>query len=143
MQTEMGRVTTRATIENLKDLWAVDLGVRAPDSVRRIQVDEALIDTGAMVLSIPTSYIQQLGLKPVAQKQTMTAGGPRSATMYETVKLTVQDRTCTVDVLEVPDTVPVLIGQVPLEILDFVVDVPNRRLIGNPAHGGQQMFEMY
>jgi hypothetical protein len=64
-------------------------------------------------------------------------------TVYQAVRLTVQDRDCTVDVLEVPDSVPVLIGQVALEVLDFVVDLPNRRLIGNPAHGGQQMFEVY
>ena len=38
---------------------------------------------------------------------------------------------------------PVLIGQVPLELLDFVVDPKGRRLIGNPEHGGEQMIEMY
>ncbi len=54
-----------------------------------------------------------------------------------------QGRDCTVDVVEVPDEVPVLIGQIPLEILDFVVDPANRKLIGNPAHGGEHMFEMY
>jgi hypothetical protein len=45
--------------------------------------------------------------------------------------------------LEVPDDVPVLIGQVPLELLDFVVDSTAQKLIGNPAHGGRQMAEMY
>ena len=42
-----------------------------------------------------------------------------------------------------PDDCPVLIGQIPLEALDFVVDPANRRLIGNPAHGGEQMIELY
>ena len=65
------------------------------------------------------------------------------ASVYQAVRLHVQDRDCIVEVLEVPDAVPVLIGQVPLEILDFVVDMPNRRLIGNQAHGGQQMFEQF
>jgi hypothetical protein len=37
----------------------------------------------------------------------------------------------------------VLIGQVPLELLDFVVDPRAQKLIGNPAHGGEQMLEMY
>jgi hypothetical protein len=48
-----------------------------------------------------------------------------------------------VDVLDLPDDVPVLIGQIPLEYLDFVVDPQTRRLIGNPAHGGEQMYELY
>jgi hypothetical protein len=47
------------------------------------------------------------------------------------------------DVTEVPDQVPVLIGQIPLEYLDLVVDLRSQRLIGNPAHGGKQMFELY
>jgi hypothetical protein len=30
-----------------------------------------------------------------------------------------------------------------LENLDLVVDPRGGRLIGNPEHGGEQMFEMY
>ena len=63
--------------------------------------------------------------------------------MYDAVRLTIQGRTCTMDVIEVPDAVPVLIGQIPLEHLDFVVDPRRRTLIGNPAHGGVHMYEMY
>jgi len=29
------------------------------------------------------------------------------------------------------------------EDLDFVVDLQSRTLIGNPAHGGEQMYELY
>jgi hypothetical protein len=43
----------------------------------------------------------------------------------------------------VPDNVPPLIGQIPLEFLDFVVDLKSCRLIVNPAHGGEHVFEMY
>ena len=63
--------------------------------------------------------------------------------MYDAVRLTIQGRTCTMEVMEVPDTVPILIGQIPLEHLDFVVDMRNRTLIGNPAHGGEQVYELY
>ena len=49
----------------------------------------------------------------------------------------------TMDVMEVPDTVPVLIGQLPLEHLDFVEDMRSRKLIGNPAHGGEHVYELY
>ena len=45
------------------------------------------------------------------------------------------------DVMEVPDSVPVLIGQLPLGHLDLVIDSRNRRLIGNPAHGGEFLIE--
>jgi hypothetical protein len=45
--------------------------------------------------------------------------------------------------MEVPDSVPVLIGQIPLERLDFVVDPKGQRLIGNPAHDGEYMIDAF
>ena len=45
------------------------------------------------------------------------------------------------DVIEVPESVSNLLGQVPLEVLDLVVDSKGRKLIPNPAHGGEQMSE--
>ena len=47
-----------------------------------------------------------------------------------------------VRVVEADDRCPVLIGQVPLELLDFLVDPVGQRLIGNPAHGGEHMIEV-
>ncbi len=56
METEIaGRVTTAARIENLKDLWEVETGARPVSEARRIDVESALVDTGAMALSLPTS----------------------------------------------------------------------------------------
>jgi hypothetical protein len=63
--------------------------------------------------------------------------------MFEAVRLTIQGRSCTMDVLEVPDDAPVLIGQIPLEHLDLVVDLRDRKLVGNPAHGGEHVYELY
>jgi hypothetical protein len=48
-----------------------------------------------------------------------------------------------VDVAEIPDDCPVLIGQIPLEGLDFVIDPVAQRLIGNPEHGGEHMADLY
>ncbi len=55
----------------------------------------------------------------------------------------VQDRDCYVEVAEIPDECPVLIGQIPLELLDLVVDTAGQKLIGNPDHGGQQMIDLF
>ena len=62
--------------------------------------------------------------------------------VYSAVRLTIQGRSCTMDVMEVADDVPVLIGQLPLEHLDFVVDMRKHELIGNPAHGGEHVYEL-
>jgi predicted aspartyl protease len=144
METDtMGRVLTEATLENIKDLWAVEQGLRPSDQARRIVVPDALVDTGATLLSVPSSLIRQLGLTQTGSKRVMSSGGPTQAAMYEAVRLTIQGRSCTMDVLEVPDGVPVLIGQIPLEHLDFVIDLRNHTLTGNPRHGGEHVYEMY
>ena len=144
METEtMGRVLTEATIENLEDLWAVKRGLIPADQARRIDVTDALVDTGATLLSLPTRYIKQLGLSKSGSKHVTSSVGKAEVDLYEAVRLTIQGRFCTMDVLEVPDEVPVLIGQIPLEHLDFVIDPRSRTLVGNPAHGGEHMYELY
>lgn len=139
----MGRVLTEALLENVSDLYEAELGHRVADAVRRVIVKDALVDTGTTSLSLPSRIIKQLGLKPLTMKRTLTTSGRREAQLYASVRLTIMGRSCPLDVLETPDDIPVLIGQVPLELLDFVVDPRGQRLIGNPAHGGEQMFEMY
>jgi clan AA aspartic protease len=140
----MGRVTTTAKVENIKDLWEVESGMRGAEKARHVTVSNALIDTGATVLSLPKAVLQQLGLRKVSEKRVTTSRGDVcDVPLYEAVRLTIQGRSCTIDVLEVPDNVPALIGQVPLELLDFVVDPRGAQLLGNPAHGGEHMFEMY
>src|SRR4051812_28480695 len=112
METDtMGRVLTEATIENLKDLWDAERGLLAPDQARRVTVADALVDTGATLLSLPTRLIRQLGLSQTASRRVTSSIELTEAAVYEAVRLTIQGRTCTMDVLEVPDTVPVLIGQ--------------------------------
>jgi predicted aspartyl protease len=144
METQvMGRVLTTASIENVEDLWKIKNGLLPADKARQIRVDDALVDTGATLLSLPTRLIRELGLAKTGSKRVSSSSGITHADLYEAVRLTIMDRTCTMDVLEVPDHVPVLIGQLPLEHLDLVVDLRNRTLIGNPAHGGEHTYELY
>jgi predicted aspartyl protease len=138
----MGRVLTEATIENLKDLWAVQEGRLAPEQARRITVSDALVDTGATSLALPKRLIQQLGLSKAYQKRALSSIGIGEVDVYESVRLTILGRYGPFDVMEVPDDVPVLIGQMPLEYFDLVVDPRSRRLIGNPAHGGEHTLEL-
>jgi predicted aspartyl protease len=139
----MGKVLVPVRIENVYDLHEVSMGSRAADAVRRIDVPEALVDTGASTLSLPKRFVAQLGLKPFRDRQARTSAGPVTLQVYGTVRLIAQGRECTCDVVEIPDDCPVLIGQVPLELLDFVADPSGQRLIGNPAHGGEHVIELY
>ena len=139
----MGKVTVSARIENLQDTYEAEKGVLPAGDVRSVEVADALVDTGATMLSIPRRLIAQLGLTRRRTRTARTASGVVSFGIYGAVRLTVQGRDCIVEAAEIPDECPVLIGQIPLEGLDFVVDPAGQRLIGNPDHGGEQMIDMF
>jgi predicted aspartyl protease len=141
--TNMGRVVITAKMQNLGDLYAVQQGSMKAEDVRTMEVVDALVDTGCTLVGLPTRYIRLLGLQPQYRRPIRGATGQGETTVYAAVRLTIQDRTCTTDVFEVPDELPVLIGQVPLEQLDFIVDPKAQKLLGNPAHGGEHVIECY
>ncbi len=141
--TTVGRVIVSAKIENVIDLYGVSRGQIADDQVHRIEVDDALVDTGATLLGMTKQLIERLGIEQIGTGRARTTIGLASFGIYGPVRLTIGGRSCSVDVSEIADTCPVIIGYVPLELLDFVVDPKGQRLIGNPDHGGEFMFDMF
>lgn len=138
----MGRVTTRIRVENLEDLLAARKSTISNDQVRRVEIMEALVDTGSTMLALPTRYIQQLGLTKCRERRVVTTRGVATAAIYDAVRVTILGRDCVVEVMEVPDVVPALVGQIPLEMLDLVVNPIAGTLTGNPAHGGEHVLEL-
>jgi hypothetical protein len=43
----------------------------------------------------------------------------------------------------IADHQPVVIGLVPLGAMDWVIDSEGGRLIGNPEHGGEWMYDLF
>ncbi len=104
---------------------------------------EALVDTGATRLYLQTNLIKSLGLRRESEVQSKTTNGVRRRAVYSPVKLELMGRYGNFDVVEVDDDVPNLLGQIPLEYLDFVVHPKAQKLIPNPEHGDKQMSEEY
>jgi predicted aspartyl protease len=88
----MGRVLTEATIENLKDLWDSERGLIPLDQARRVTVTDALVDSGATLLLLPTRLVRQLGLNPMYTKRVSSSIGSGEATVYDAVRLTIRGR---------------------------------------------------
>src|ERR1019366_2025883 len=139
----MGKVLVTAKIENLFDIENRERGSLPADQVRTIEVTDALVDTGASSLLLPKRFIAQLGLRHLRTRQARGIGGEVPMPLYSVVRLTIQGRECSLDVGEIADELPVLIGQIPLEMLDFVVDMKGQRLIGNPTNGGQHIIDVF
>ena len=140
---DMGRVITNATVYNLGDLIEVERGKLAAVDVRKVVIVDALVDSGATTLSMPRSLLDQIGLTKRYEKRARTAGGERIMSVYGAARVEIMGRDCVTDVVEIPEGNPVLIGQIPLEMMDWVIDMSAKKLIGNPAHGGEQILEMY
>ena len=144
METEvMGKVLVTAKIENLIDIADRNRGLLPADRVRSIEMTDALVDTGASGLLLPKRLIAQLGLQQFSTRNARGIGGKVPMPLFSVVRLTIQGRECALDVGEIADELPVLIGQIPLESLDFVVDMKNHRLIGNPEHGGEHIIDVF
>ena len=133
----MGKVIVTAKIENLGDLYDVRKGLLSDDEVRRLEVYDAVVDTSATTLLLPKRMIAALGIELLRTRHSRGLGGEFRLPIFRAVRLTIQGRDCIVDVGEIGDEYPVLIGQIPLEALDWVVDAKGQRLIGNPEHGGE------
>jgi predicted aspartyl protease len=137
----MGKVIAKFTLTNYDELVARDLKVlkRKP---RSIEV-EALVDTGATRLYLKPSIIKKLGLTKTGTVNSRTTNGNRERGVYSPVKMELMGRSGEFAVVEVDETVPNLLGQIPLEYLDFVVDSKNQKLRPNPEHGAEWMTEEY
>ena len=139
----MGKVLVTAKLENHQDLYMVKQKMLDPTKVRSIEVADAVVDTERTLLSVPTHLIEKLGLTRFKNRPIRTNTGVVQTHIYGVVQLTIQGRDCVMDVAEVPDDCPVLIGRIPLLALDWVVDPIGQKLVGNPEHGGEWMIEQF
>jgi predicted aspartyl protease len=136
------RHTAEIKLVNRKDLMLAEEEFIKPEEVRQVVVKDALVDTGASRLSLPKPLIQQLGLTPVGKARSMTANGIVERTVYSEVEFTILGRTGSIQITDLPDSAPVLIGHIVMELLDLCLDI-NRGLIYNPAHGNEWIEEQF
>ncbi|HMF39141.1 MAG TPA: clan AA aspartic protease [Polyangia bacterium] len=117
-------------------------GTLTADQVRSIEID-ALVDTGATMLALPADVVERLGLRIAGHRNVRYADG-RLATIpwVGDVKITILGRETIVSALvEAAGTTP-LIGQVPLEELDLLVDPKSRELRVNPASPDMPLLDL-
>ena len=143
MTTGMGKVMEKITLTNSYDEDKVRSGYWRPEEVRSMEI-EALVDTGATTLMLPADVVQRLGL---------TRGRTTKGSLRERrrggdpwvggVRITILGRdTITTALVERAGTTP-LIGQIPLEELDLLVDPRSRAtLLVNPASPDAPLLDL-
>lgn len=134
------RITAKINVENAVDFVLAQQGKLPPEEVRRVEL-EALIDTGASLLCLPKSQIEALGLTQIGTRRRTTANGKVPCNIYGDARLTVLNRNCTVDVIELSEDTPPLLGYIPLENLDLAPNPTTETL--NPVHGDEIVLDLY
>ena len=134
--------TARIELTNNNELVLANSGFMNPEDVKRITVEDALVDTGSTRLGLPPPLIEQLGLTLFRSEPVRTVNGLTELWIYSPVQFTLLEREGITTVLGVPEGTPVLIGHIMLEDLDLCLDM-KKGLIYNPDHDGEWMSELY
>ena len=134
--------TARIELANNDELVLSNAGFMSSEDVRRITVEDALVDTGTTRLGLPPSLIEQLGLTPFRSEPVRTVNGITELWIYSPVQFTLLERESITTVMGVPEGTPVFIGHILLEDLDLCLDI-KKGLIYNPEHNGVWMSELY
>jgi hypothetical protein len=102
----MGTVAVRIKLQNEADLERALLRELPAQDVREVEIDDALVDTGAIMLAVPGRVVRELGLTRKRVKDVQTTNGRVQRTIYGGVRLTIQDRDFLCEVAELPDDAP-------------------------------------
>jgi len=131
-EVKMGAVRVSVKLTSAFEEGLVSRGSLLPKHIRTYEAI-GLFDTGALTLVIPQEVVEYLGLKIHKQQVDRFANGHEEVLgLTEPVNIECQGRTAAVEALVVGDET--LIGQVVLELMDFLVDCNNQQLIPNPKN---------
>jgi clan AA aspartic protease len=136
----MGQVFADITLKNAGDAVRVECGAITAPEVRETAV-RALVDTGAGTLVINEWVRAKLGLKVVGLKRASLANNQREVCkVTEPVEVIWKDRATACPALVIADQRSVgdgavLLGAIPLEDMDLIVNPVTRQLEG--AHGDE------
>ena len=140
----MGTVYADITLRNAMDVAIARRGKGQANisshEIRQTTVT-ALVDTGAATLVINEELQQQLGLEIARSYRAELADGSKQVYSYsEPVEIHWKDREVSCQAIIVPRASEVLLGAIPLEAMDLMVNPVDQQLIG--AHGDEVLLKL-
>ena len=129
----MGMVYANITLKNATDLINVQRGIIGEAEMRQTTV-QAVVDTGAGTLIITEALRQELGLDLKGERWVTLANKTTAKCKYtDAVEVHWENRSSLVRPIVLEGSDEVLLGAIPLEDMDLIVDPARQILIG--AHG--------
>ena len=134
----MGHVNTRITLKNLDDIKQAKKGLIKEPEIRQATID-VMVDTGATTLIINEKLFQQLGLDVMAEREITLANDEKEmCKITEPLEIHWENRFVAMSALVVKDASDFLLGVLPLEGMDLMVDPINQKLVG--IHGDHPVY---
>jgi clan AA aspartic protease len=141
MEERMGFIETEIALVNAGDEEDVKRGYISIDKVRKETV-LATVDTGAMSLILTEELYQKLGLSQVGDINANLADGRRlPCKVTSSVVIFCQNRRTAVEAVVIPGAKKVLLGVLPLEGMDLIIDPKKQTLVG--VHGDEVVCTAY
>jgi clan AA aspartic protease len=137
----MSVFTEEITLANGRDIGNVMEGL-IPDTKIRKMTLEAMPDTGAWTLVINEEIRQKLGLHILETSESTLADGKTDTyEVTEGVQIQWKNRSTVLPAVVAPNTKTVLLGALPLEAMDLMVDPVHHQLVG--VHGAEPLHVLY
>jgi clan AA aspartic protease len=128
----MGLTYADITLWNLFEVDLARTGRMEKDDVRKIEVS-ALVDSGAYMLTVDESVKTQLGLTVRdTRKVELADGSLYDCDIVGPIELRFKNRRTICEALVLPGATEVLLGAIPLEGLDVLIDPISQQLIVHP-----------
>jgi clan AA aspartic protease len=128
----MSEIYADITLYNGADFIAAKTGALPAEQMRKLDV-HALIDSGATTLVVNEEIKNQLGLILLETKEIRLADG--SIESYEfvgPVEVRFKNRRSLCQAIVLPHADDVLLGAIPMEDMDVIIDMKNQELILPP-----------
>jgi len=120
-------------LTNSQDEKDVRRGQMTAEEVRSVEI-EALVDTGATMLMLPADVVTALGLLPDGYRKVRYADGRVTEIPWVSgIRINILGRDTVTNALVADVGTTPLLGQIPLEELDLLVDPKSRELRVNPT----------
>ena len=129
---KMGLVYADIELVSSDDLALFHRGFLAEDQIKHMRVS-ALVDSGAYMLCINDRIKEQLDLRLLDKHTVRLADeSEMKVEVVGPVEIRFENRRATVDAYVIPGNAEPLLGVIPIEDLDVVIDPKQQRLIVNP-----------
>ena len=136
----MGHVYAEITLRNSTDVINCKHGLIQEPEVRQTTVT-AMVDTGAATLVINEELCKQLGVDLTDTYEAELSDGSKKVYTYsEPVQVQWKNRKDTFQAIVVPSATEVLLGAIPLEALDLIINPAKQELTG--AHGDEILLKL-